>query len=98
MVDHVTSAVALVVGIGVGLSPFVFAAVTMLRGMLGAHRKRRVVLPLAGVLLGWTFASLVMVLLESGPSTKNGAIVLLAGFWAYVVAAGLNAQGKESRR
>ncbi len=98
MVESVTQAVALIVGVGVALSPFVFAAVSMLRGMLGRARLRRLVLPLAGILLGWIFSALVLVMLETAWTMQTWAIVALAGFWAFVVSAGLNAQAKESRR
>lgn len=93
----VTQAVGLVVAVGMVLSPFVFAAVSALRGMLGAHSPRRVILPIAGVVLGWLFAALVLVYLEYNLDRRSVGMTLLAGFWAYAVSAGLNAQGKTAR-
>jgi hypothetical protein len=96
MADDVTKAVGVVVGIGVAVSPFVFAAVSALRGMIDASW-RRVALPVAGVLLGWIFAALVLIYLGAKADLPSLALVALAGFWAYAVSAGLNAQGKTSR-
>jgi hypothetical protein len=86
------------VGVGVALAPFVFAGVSILRGMIGAARRRRIVLPIAGVALGWLFAALLLLLLESSLTPRNAAIVVLTGFWAFVVSAGLHSQSKEARR
>src|SRR5512139_3936197 len=94
--DEVTRAVGVVVAVGVAISPFVFAAVSALRGMIGAG-SRRVALPLAGIGSGWAFAALVLAYLGAGFDVPTLALVLLGGFWGFSVSAGLNAQGQTSR-
>ncbi len=88
----------LVAGFGLVLSPVIFMAVAMLRGMLPARRARRVVLPVAGTLIGWTMAALVLAITGAEASTQTAALTLMAGFFGFGSAAGLNAQQRESGR
>jgi hypothetical protein len=97
-VQQATEAIGIVVGFGLALSPLVFAAVALLRGMIASKRQRRVVLPIAGTLIGWLMAALVLAVLEVAFSLKTTALVLLAGFWGFATAAGLNAQQRQSGR
>lgn len=96
--DDVTKAVGIIVAFGLALSPLVFAAVALLRGMIASKRRRRVVLPIAGTLLGWLMAALVLAVLEVAFSLRTTALVLLAGFWGFATASGLNAQQQQSKR
>lgn len=98
LADQTTSAVVIVVGVAIALQGFVYAAVTILRGMIGKHRRRRVILPVAGIASGWIFTAATVAVMEAGWSGRIVALIFLAGFWAYVIAAGLNAQGKEARK
>lgn len=97
MADQATAAVAIVVGVGLALASFVFAAVTITRGMLGRSRRRRVVLPLLGIVYGWLFVALVLVYLEVAWKPSTLALVALAGFWGYVAASGLHSANKDAR-
>jgi hypothetical protein len=98
LADQTTAAIVIVVGVGLALQGFVFAAVTIMRGMIGRARHRRVILPLAGIASGCVFALMVFAFMEVGWSLKTVSLVFMAGFWAYVISAGLHSQGKEVRR
>ncbi len=97
MEAQVMAALAMIFGIGSGAAALVFPAVTIARGMLGEHKRRRVILPTVGILVGWIMMTLVLTIMESEPSARHAAIVALGGFWAYVVAANLHAHGKDAR-
>ena len=97
MEQEIMQAVGQVVAIGTGLAPLVYAAVTQLRGALGNHKRRRVIMPVSGLVLGWLFAGLTLALIEADPTLKNAAIGLLSGYWAYEASALLHAHGKEAR-
>ncbi len=97
LADLMTAAILVVVGAGLALQGFVFATVAILRGMTGRSRHRRIVLPLAGIASGWVFTAAVLLFLGQEWSPRMAALVFLAGFWAYVVAAGLHSQNKDAR-
>lgn len=96
-VQQATEAIGLIAGFGLALAPVIFMAVAMLRGMLPARRARRVVLPVAGTLIGWTMAALVLAITGAEVSTQTAALTLMAGFFGFGSAAGLNAQQRQSQ-
>lgn len=98
LADQTTAAIVIVVGVGLALQGFVFAAVTILRGMMGRARHRRIILPLAGIATGCVFAATILAFMEVAWSPKMAALVFMAGFWAYVIASGLHSQSKEARK
>ena len=98
MSDAVTTAAAMIFGIGAGVAPLVFAAVSVIRGMLlGSDRRRRVIIPAVGIVLGWIFTGLILAIVAPEISIRNVAVVLLGGFWAYAVSAGLAGQARDAR-
>lgn len=98
MVEQITQQIAVVSGIGLAVSPLVYAAVTVVRGMIGAHKLRRIVLPLFGITVGWAFVALALAAIGSAVSWPTVALTVLAGFEAFAISAGLSAQGKDARR
>ena len=96
--QQATEAIGLIVAMGLALAPLVFMAVAMLRGMIVSKRRRRVILPIAGTLIGWIMAGLVLAVVGVEPSTHAVAIMLLAGFFGFGSASGLNAQQRQSAR
>lgn len=65
---------------------FVVGAVDIVKKVAGRSRHRRWLLPIAGVLLGWTFAGLLVVYREEPLSPKTVAAVILAGMAAAILA------------
>jgi hypothetical protein len=98
MIEQVTQQVAVVSGIGLAVSPLVYAAVTVMRGMVGAHKRRRIILPLGGICAGWAFVGLVLTAVGADVSGASASLALLGGFEAFAISAGLSAQGKDARR
>jgi hypothetical protein len=53
---------------------------------------------LAGLLIGWLFVGLALLMVGVEASPSGVALILLGGFWGYAVSAQLNAQSKEAKR
>jgi hypothetical protein len=98
MIEQVTQQIAVVSGIGLTVSPLVYAFVSVLRGMIGAHKRRRIILPVCGIASGWAFVGLVLVAVGADLSGSHAALAVLGGFEAFAISAGLSAQGKDARR
>lgn len=98
MVTRITSAAGIVLGGGTVIAPFVSYAVNVLKRMIGRAAIRRTVLPLAGLLFGWTATALVLVLVRLEMNLETVALALLTGFWASAAADLQNAKAKEASR
>lgn len=97
--DQAASAWALVLAVGLLLNGLVFGATETVKNMLPpGWRWRRVVMPLIGLGFGCTFMVCLVVVMEASWSMRTVALVVLGAFVAFLGAAGMNAQAKESRR
>ena len=86
-----------VVAAGLQIGVLIFGCVSIARGLIGEHRRRRVILPTVGVVSGIFFSGLVFLAMYGDGWIQTGALVTLIGFYGYLVAAGLAGQAKDAR-
>lgn len=83
--------------LAVSVGFFVKSAVDVVKDVLGASRRRRWLLPLCGVLLGWLFVGLVVAYQSAPEPWRTVALVLLGGFLAFFLARMASAGHAASR-